>query len=944
MANNIGLRITLGGVTEVITDIKKLEDAIKNARGQLGTLSIGSDEFKKLSGEIRQADSALKDLKQQSEGIKFDKKLGEFAKVGGAITSGFAAATAAISLFGGNTEKVSAAAAKAQNLLTIAIAARGVAEGVTAVRTVALTVATAASTVASLGFAGALRALYAVLLANPYTAIIALIGLLVSAIITLSSSTENAAKTEEKYQEALKKSNEERARELKLLESTGASQETLLRKRVELSKEAENEAAKAFANEKSRNAFSEAAAKRRQEADDAKFERIIAENQLQTFYDEQAKKREEDSDNRRKKAAAERESEQQKLIDLRLQQLQVEEKYLAAIAPIQQIETDLTKTLENNIGAFTNYAAQIKLAEGVLTKYRQTIDSTKGASDNFYPVFEDLRLGAEGLFNELAQSGGESGVLQLAQVGLEKLKDQLIELNKDTLTPQQIQSLEDYAKGYDTLYSSLGKFNKPPFDLKEFEQLVIDLSLLQGKISIDPYGQSPEQIAERKANALKFYQEIETEFLKVYLPLREKQIKDELSAGQITQANAERLRAGLRDAGAAVFQTLVESGQQVSIFEQGVEKVNLQVIELNKKIRELAPSAKEGFVLENIQAFANEVQIAIGNIGFAEDRFLQLQNEVLTKSFDARKEFATDVEFLEYELAQQGIDISKFSYETRLKLLLEYYKKIKEARDKEKENEKRDLQIGTDEFQKTLDKRAKQIQQFQSVLNSLSQATQDYYSFQLSLLEKTNQKAVEQIVGDTDSANKKRLEQQQIYEQQRAALEKKSAKTSLQITLAQAVANTAAAITAAFKSDTITGFITSAIVAGINGYQISLIQSQISALDSFQRGGYIRGQGGLVVGPSHEFGGVKYQQGGVELEGGEAVLNRVSSVRYAGLLSQINQLGGGKPLVVNNAFDDSRMIEALAKQRNEPIRAYVIEQDITNSQQITKRLEQLSQI
>jgi hypothetical protein len=97
------------------------------------------------------------------------------------------------------------------------------------------------------------------------------------------------------------------------------------------------------------------------------------------------------------------------------------------------------------------------------------------------------------------------------------------------------------------------------------------------------------------------------------------------------------------------------------------------------------------------------------------------------------------------------------------------------------------------------------------------------------------------------------------------------------------------------------------------------------------------------VGPSHEYGGVKFQGGGVELEGGEAVINRVSSIQYGGLLNQINQLGGGRPLT-SNTFDDSRIVEALAKQRSEPIRAYVVEQDITNKQGVTRRLEQLSQI
>jgi hypothetical protein len=100
----------------------------------------------------------------------------------------------------------------------------------------------------------------------------------------------------------------------------------------------------------------------------------------------------------------------------------------------------------------------------------------------------------------------------------------------------------------------------------------------------------------------------------------------------------------------------------------------------------------------------------------------------------------------------------------------------------------------------------------------------------------------------------------------------------------------------------------------------------------------------MVVGPSHEYGGVKFAAGGgVELEGGEAVINRMGSLRYASLLNSINTSTGGKPINVSN-FDDSRIVEAIAKQRSEPIRAFVVESDITNKQNISKRLDQLARI
>lgn len=53
--------------------------------------------------------------------------------------------------------------------------------------------------------------------------------------------------------------------------------------------------------------------------------------------------------------------------------------------------------------------------------------------------------------------------------------------------------------------------------------------------------------------------------------------------------------------------------------------------------------------------------------------------------------------------------------------------------------------------------------------------------------------------------------------------------------------------------------------------------------------------GGIVNGPPHAQGGVKYYSPGgvVELEGGEAVINKNATARFLPLLSAINAAGGG---------------------------------------------------
>jgi hypothetical protein len=168
-----------------------------------------------------------------------------------------------------------------------------------------------------------------------------------------------------------------------------------------------------------------------------------------------------------------------------------------------------------------------------------------------------------------------------------------------------------------------------------------------------------------------------------------------------------------------------------------------------------------------------------------------------------------------------------------------------------------------------------------------------------------------------------------------------ASKRALQISLAQAIANTAQALTKITADLGPFGVFAAAAVAAVNAKQIFLIQSQLAALDSYQRGGIIKAAGGLITGPSHEFGGVMLG-GGINAEGGESIINRQSTIQYQGLLSQINQSGGGKPLV--NNFDDSRIIEALAKQKSEPIRAYVVEQEISSKQAVSRRLQELSRI
>ena len=232
--------------------------------------------------------------------------------------------------------------------------------------------------------------------------------------------------------------------------------------------------------------------------------------------------------------------------------------------------------------------------------------------------------------------------------------------------------------------------------------------------------------------------------------------------------------------------------------------------------------------------------------------------------------------------------------------------------------------------------------QFSSLVGRTASLVAQSYSFQLQQLEKQSSRALSQVTGDTEEANKKRIELEEQYQKQKAEIEKKALIRSLQFQLIQGIADTAQAVISVIE------FPPLAIAVGALGaIQVALIGQQLAAAQSLAGGGRIRmGAGGMVMGPSHEQGGVSFASGGVNLEGGESVINRQSSMNYGGLLSSINQMGGGQPLVNNpsNSLSEERLVQAIAKSRQEPIRAYVMNSEITNGQAINRRLEELSTI
>ena len=102
----------------------------------------------------------------------------------------------------------------------------------------------------------------------------------------------------------------------------------------------------------------------------------------------------------------------------------------------------------------------------------------------------------------------------------------------------------------------------------------------------------------------------------------------------------------------------------------------------------------------------------------------------------------------------------------------------------------------------------------------------------------------------------------------------------------------------------------------------------------------------MVEGRPHSQGGEKFAVGGrvVELEGGEAVINKRSTKMFRGQLSAMNTAGGGKKfadggLLGQNNFTAARFSSQSFDTAGGGGKVVVVESDITTSQRKVKTIQ-----
>ena len=205
---------------------------------------------------------------------------------------------------------------------------------------------------------------------------------------------------------------------------------------------------------------------------------------------------------------------------------------------------------------------------------------------------------------------------------------------------------------------------------------------------------------------------------------------------------------------------------------------------------------------------------------------------------------------------------------------------IEEAFTMMMELEVEEAQEALDEVSALYDQAQEKTEESRDRLTEIENQMQNASGARLEQLKA--QQADEMAMMAEREAEEKRLEKEkQKREKELEQKQKQQRKLDLKFQLIKAIASNALAILEALTLGPILGPIFAAIIGAMGAIQIAVIQKQMSKL----------ADGGLLQGKSHSQGGIPVGNTGIEVEGGEYVVNKRSTAKYLPLLQALNEEG-----------------------------------------------------
>jgi hypothetical protein len=362
----------------------------------------------------------------------------------------------------------------------------------------------------------------------------------------------------------------------------------------------------------------------------------------------------------------------------------------------------------------------------------------------------------------------------------------------------------------------------------------------------------------------------------------------------------------------------IDSRTRLVQFNEEIDKITKD----KQKAREEAEKAhQDKLIAERERNFARSTRVI--------DEYFKYQEMDIINSAKTQEEIGKEIEDLELKRLERQLAAAEEYGEDTIDIELAIAQKKREIRQREIEEEKERQQVLKD-----------------FVFNSLNTLTALTTQFQDNEIESRRANIVKANQEELSAASTTAERKAQIQYEMALAMEelnKEQFENQKAMNIVQAtISGTQAAINA-YAAGAIFGPQTAATFAAISGIftaaQIGLIASQqyvpaiirepsLGGAGGGGGAGSTYEQGGLLMGPSHNMGGIRTTLG--EMEGGEFIMNKRSTANFLPLLEKMNAMGN------ENGPE-------MAKSTHAPvIKTYVVASEMTSQQEADARISRLA--
>lgn len=534
----------------------------------------------------------------------------------------------------------------------------------------------------------------------------------------------------------------------------------------------------------------------------------------------------------------------------------------------------------------SDVSSVISEIEGTTGKYNTTLKDTKDTTKDSTEENDKYADALARIKEELErQQAAEKGVQDIQNERLSRASAQVSE---------ELKLIEDFNKTQEDLVKQATQREIEILDEKFKQGLINEEEYKKGRVEIQKGGlnnllqSETDLLNERRILLAEDIQNVKDKY----------KLEEEITKQAITQIQDET----------NALQLQFQKEQEITAIENSTlteEKKQEAILEVKKK-----------YLDEEVNFIKQSGQNQINALALQKQK--QLEDEQLTA--DQRKQ-------IEEKYNQ---DVLKITQDTQ--------GKVQDAINGTKDTQKTALEELEDQISKVQDyisAIADLYNQFSNTVSMISEARSEQRKAEIEGQLAFEKEALDNQLAEglisREQYDNKLAELDQQREQEQLALARQEFETNKKLNIANAIINGAQAVLGTFAG-TPGGIIIKSIAAGLAA-AFSAIQIGVISQQQFTAAG-----GGIVPG----MGSGMIDSVPAMLAPGETIINAQSSAMYPELLNQVNMAGGGISLkpdlpAVNKTDGEMRVFGD--NKIDKPIRAYVVETDVTDTQKRVDRIK-----